>query len=89
MALALSEIASQRRPLDSLFLDEGFGTLDVETLDTVLGALSSLQGRHKLVGVVSHVSELKERIPVHLELVKNSQGRSTLRGPGVRLLAKG
>lgn len=89
MALALSEIASQRCPLDSLFLDEGFGTLDVETLDTVLGALSSLQGRHKLVGVVSHVSELKERIPVHLELVKNSQGRSTLRGPGVRLLAKG
>lgn len=86
MALALSEIASRRRSIDSLFLDEGFGTLDAETLDTVLNALTALKNQNKLIGVVSHVAELKEHIPLHIELTRHSDGTSTVKGPGVRRL---
>ena len=54
--------------LDSLFIDEGFGTLDAETLDTAMGALERLRLSGRLVGVISHVDELGERIPAHIEV---------------------
>lgn len=83
LALGLSKISSQKVRVDSLFLDEGFGTLDEEALDTALETLSGLQQDGKLIGVISHVSALKERIGVQLEVTPLSGGRSNLSGVGV------
>jgi len=55
-----------------LFLDEGFGTLDRETLDIALDALDNLNATGKMIGVISHVEALKERIPVQIEIKKMS-----------------
>ncbi len=60
--------------LNTIFVDEGFGTLDSESLDLALQALMDLQTGGRLVGVISHVSELKERIPARLEIVPGSRG---------------
>ena len=68
--------------MDSLFLDEGFGTLDEETLETVLDCLNRLRERGKLVGVISHVKTLRERIDAHLTLTPGPGGHSLLSGPG-------
>ncbi|MCL6269583.1 AAA family ATPase [Sansalvadorimonas sp. 2012CJ34-2] len=70
LALALSDLVSHKTRIDSLFLDEGFGTLDAETLETALDALDSLNASGKMVGVISHVEALKERIPVQIEVSK-------------------
>ncbi|SPT70370.1 AAA family ATPase [Anaerobiospirillum thomasii] len=82
LSLALSSLASLNVSVESLFLDEGFGTLDDETLDLALNALTSLQQRGRLIGVISHVSKLKERIKEQIEVTKLSGGRSTIKGPG-------
>ncbi|NLO35536.1 MAG: hypothetical protein GX112_04190, partial [Clostridiaceae bacterium] len=63
--------------------DEGFGTLDEETLETALDTLASLQQVGKLIGVISHVQALKERIRIQLAVQPVSGGRSRLAGPGV------
>ncbi len=63
--------------LDSLFIDEGFGSLDSETLDTAMDAITQVR-ENKLLGIISHVSELKERIPYGIEVVKTYDG-STLK----------
>ncbi len=76
LALGLSELASQRISIDSLFLDEGFGTLDSETLETALDALNRLQSRGKTVGVISHVNALKEAIPKQIRVRKLGGGVS-------------
>lgn len=60
--------------LDTIFIDEGFGTLDSETLDTVLRVLSSLQESGRLVGIISHVPELRERITTRLHVNKTNRG---------------
>ncbi|EFB71254.1 AAA family ATPase [Providencia rustigianii] len=73
LALALSDMVSNRTQLESLFLDEGFGTLDAETLDIALDALESLNASGKTIGVISHVEAMKERIPVQI-LVKKTNG---------------
>ena len=83
LALGLSRMAGEKIRVDSLFLDEGFGTLDAETLETALEALSNLRNRGKLVGVISHVTALSERIPCIIEVNKSGGGRSTLSGTGV------
>jgi len=70
LALALSEIVSHKHALGSLFLDEGFGTLDADTLDTALNALDSLEAHGKMIGVISHVEAMKERIPVQIQVLK-------------------
>jgi DNA repair protein SbcC/Rad50 len=73
--------------LESLFLDEGFGTLDADTLDVVASAIEELGSRGRMVGVVTHVRDLAERIPVRFEVRRGPTG-STLRrvevgaGPG-------
>lgn len=60
--------------LDTIFIDEGFGSLDSETLDVAMNALTDLQTGGRLVGIISHVEELKKRIPVRLEVSKTKTG---------------
>jgi exonuclease SbcC len=79
LALALSDLVSHKTQIESLFLDEGFGTLDNETLDTALDALDSLNASGKMIGVISHVEAMKERIPVQIKVTKlNGLGTSCL-----------
>lgn len=73
LALALSDLVSSKTRIDSLFLDEGFGTLDAETLEVALDALDALNASGKMIGVISHIDALKERVPVQIKLSK-SQG---------------
>ena len=70
LALALSDLVSHKTSIDSLFLDEGFGTLDGDTLDVALNALDSLNASGKMIGVISHVEGLKERIPAQIRVSK-------------------
>ena len=79
LALSLSDMASKNVSLDSLFIDEGFGTLDQETLEIAINTLEKLQSEsQKTVGVISHVAALKERINVQIVLNKNPQGYSEI-----------
>ncbi|MDC9613447.1 AAA family ATPase [Xenorhabdus khoisanae] len=79
LALALSDLVSNKTQIESLFLDEGFGTLDAETLDIALDALDHLNASGKTIGVISHVEALKERIPVQIKVEKkNGLGFSQL-----------
>ncbi len=79
LALALSDLVSHKTSIDSLFLDEGFGTLDSETLDIALNALDSLNASGKMIGVISHIEAMKERIPVQIQVKKmNGLGVSQL-----------
>ncbi len=87
LALGLSKMASRKVRVDSLFLDEGFGTLDEEALETALETLSGLQQDGKLIGIISHVSALKERISTQINITPISGGRSSLAGPGSRKVA--
>ncbi len=83
LALGLSRMAGEKIRVDSLFLDEGFGTLDAESLQLVMHALGKLKHDGKTVGVISHVSGLSDEIPCNLELTVTGGGRSILSGPGV------
>ncbi|HHO76561.1 MAG TPA: chromosome segregation protein SMC [Deltaproteobacteria bacterium] len=82
LALGLSRMASRRVCVDSLFLDEGFGTLDEDALETALETLAGLKQEGKLIGVISHVTALKERIGTQIQITPETGGRSTLAGPG-------
>jgi exonuclease SbcC len=82
LALGLSTMASRKVRVDSLFLDEGFGTLDSDALEAALDALSSLHSHGKLIGIISHVPALKERIGTQISVQPISGGRSVLSGPG-------
>ncbi|MCK5725765.1 MAG: AAA family ATPase [Thiotrichaceae bacterium] len=73
LALALSDLVSHKTSIDSLFLDEGFGTLDSETLEIALDALDNLNAGGKMIGLISHIDAMKERIPVQIH-VKKLQG---------------
>lgn len=86
LALGLSKMASANVQVDSLFLDEGFGTLDEEALETALSVLSNLKDDGKLIGVISHIPALKDRIPMQIKLQSSSLGRSSISGVGVRKL---
>ena len=77
LALELSEQvqrASSAVPLDSLFIDEGFGTLDPATLDTATGAIESLQVGGRMVGIITHVQDLADRLPARVVIEKRSDG---------------
>lgn len=81
LALGLADVVTSEAggvALDSLFIDEGFGSLDAETLDGVLVELSQLQAGGRAVGIVSHVAELKARIPRRIEISQTEAGCSTL-----------
>jgi len=84
LALGLSQMASQNIRVDSLFLDEGFGTLDEESLDIALDTLTNLQQEGKLIGVISHVQALKDRILTQIKVEKLSGGFSQITGQGCR-----
>lgn len=81
LALALSDLVSHKTSIDTLFLDEGFGTLDSETLEMALDALDNLHATGKVIGIISHVEALKDRIPVQVNVTK-------MTGLGVSRLAK-
>ncbi|OQX77494.1 MAG: hypothetical protein B6D64_08195 [Bacteroidetes bacterium 4484_276] len=76
LALGLSDLASSNVSIGSLFIDEGFGTLDSHTLETVISTLETLQAQGKMIGVISHVENLKERIPTQIQILKKSNGVS-------------
>jgi len=76
LALGLSDLASKNVKIDSLFIDEGFGTLDGNTLETVISTLETLQSQGKMIGIISHVENLKERIPTQIQITKKSNGVS-------------
>jgi exonuclease SbcC len=79
LALGLSDLAGNKTRIESLFIDEGFGTLDQETLDTALSALEKLQNEtNRTIGIISHVDALKERISTQIELLKDASGNSRL-----------
>ncbi len=85
LALGLAGLASGRLRIDSLFLDEGFGTLDNKTLDTAVNTLAELhQTQGKLIGVISHIEQMKNQIPTRIEIRKIGGGRSEMAGAGVR-----
>ncbi|MBK5273945.1 MAG: AAA family ATPase [Desulfuromonadales bacterium] len=86
LSLGLSSMASRNVRVDSLFLDEGFGTLDEDALETALETLSGLQQDGKLIGIISHVPALKERIGTQIQVEAGSAGRSRISGPGVNRL---
>jgi exonuclease SbcC len=79
LALGLSELANNGKAVDSLFLDEGFGSLDAEVLNTVVNTLQSLQTHGKTIGVISHVDAVKKRIKTRIEMVKKPNGLSQLK----------
>lgn len=76
LALGLSSMASQRLLIESLFIDEGFGTLDASTLSFALDALEGLQNQGRKVGIISHVPELNERISCKIQVMKMAHGKS-------------
>ena len=83
VSLSLALALGRRRSGGVLFLDEGFGNLDEESLDGVLTALEALKGAGGLVGVISHVSALKDRISCRIQVSRSSGWSSVLSGPGV------
>jgi exonuclease SbcC len=86
LALGLADVIAHETggvELDTLFVDEGFGALDADTLEDVLDTLDSLREGGRVVGLVSHVAELQDRIPTQLVVAKSRRG-STLRISGGR-----
>jgi exonuclease SbcC len=89
LALGLSHMASRNVRVDSLFLDEGFGSLDDDTLETALETLAGLQQTGKLIGIISHVPALKERIGTQIQVIPKTGGRSVISGPGCQRFEAG
>jgi exonuclease SbcC len=82
LALALASLTSNRLRIESLFIDEGFGSLDPDTLNTAMSALTRLEAQGRKVGVISHVAEMADAIPVQIQVVKGRAGASRLVVPG-------
>lgn len=78
LAVGLSELASGKTAIESLFIDEGFGSLDPATLETAMAALEGLRTNGKTIGVISHVEAMQERISTQIQVRKGDGGRSTL-----------
>lgn len=76
LALGLSSLSSNNLKVESLFIDEGFGSLDADSLRTAMEALEQLQMQGRKIGVISHVQEMSERISVQVQLHKSVNGRS-------------
>jgi exonuclease SbcC len=79
LALGLSALSSNRMKVESLFIDEGFGSLDIDTLRTAMDALERLQMHGRKIGVISHVEEMTERIAVRVCVTKTSNGKSSVK----------
>lgn len=76
LSLALSSISSNKMSIESLFIDEGFGALDSETLKSAMEALDALQSKGRKICVISHLAEMLERIPVKINVAKKGYGKS-------------
>ena len=81
LALGLASLSAQQINVESLFIDEGFGSLDPLTLNIAMDALEQLQNQGRKVGVISHVQEMTERIPVQIQILKQQGGNSLLHIP--------
>lgn len=82
LALGLSDVVSARSggiKLDTLFIDEGFGSLDDQTLDLTLSTLSDLRASGRTIGLISHVQKMKEQLPVAIEVLGSASGESKIR----------
>ena len=82
LALGLASMASSTLKIESLFIDEGFGSLDPESLQLAMDALDGLQAQGRKVAVISHVQEMHERIPVQIQVRRQGNGLSTLEVSG-------
>lgn len=78
LALGLSALSSNRMKVESLFIDEGFGSLDIDTLSVAMDALERLQTQGRKIGVISHVAEMTERITTQIKVIKTSNGKSKI-----------
>ena len=78
LALGLSELASRHHPIDSLFIDEGFGSLDASTLEVAMSVLENLRASGKTIGVISHIEAMKDRITTQIQVQRQDGGRSRL-----------
>lgn len=78
LALGLSSLSSNRMKIESLFIDEGFGALDIDTLSVAMDALDNLQTQGRKIGVISHVEEMKERISTQIQVTKSANGKSVI-----------
>ena len=78
LALGLASLSSNRVRVESLFIDEGFGSLDADTLRVAMDALDNLQAQGRKVGVISHVQEMTERIGVQIQVRRQSGGQSRI-----------
>jgi len=78
LALGLASLSANRMNVESLFIDEGFGSLDPNTLNIAMDALERLHNQGRKVGVISHVQEMTERIPVQIKVSKQQRGRSSV-----------
>jgi exonuclease SbcC len=83
LALGLASLSSNRMQVESLFIDEGFGSLDPNTLNIAMDALERLHNQGRKVGVISHVQEMMERIPVQIKVSKQNSGSSTVEVLGI------
>ncbi len=82
LALSLAESAEQGHAIDSLFIDEGFGNLDKESLYLVMSTLENLKTQGKTVGIISHVEAVKKRVKTRIEMQKDAEGRSSFKVVG-------
>jgi exonuclease SbcC len=83
LALGLASLSSSRMKVESLFIDEGFGSLDSTTLNIAMDALERLHNQGRKVGVISHVQEMTERIPVQIKVSKQQSGKSKVEVIGI------
>jgi exonuclease SbcC len=79
LALGLSSLSSNKMKIESLFIDEGFGALDIDTLSVAMDALDNLQTQGRKIGIISHVEEMKERITTQIQVIKSANGRSSVK----------
>ncbi len=84
LALALAALTSNRMRIESLFIDEGFGSLDEDTLALAMNALMHLEAQGRKVGIITHVTQMKDVIPVQIQVRKTKGGASAIHIPGGR-----
>ncbi len=78
LSLALSSVSSNKMDIETLFIDEGFGALDSDTLKEAIGVLEKLQGKGRKIGVISHLGDMLERIPTRIKVIKRGNGKSKI-----------
>lgn len=78
LSLALSSVSSNKMDIETLFIDEGFGALDSDTLKEAIDVLEKLQDKGRKIGVISHLSEMLERIPTRIKVTKRGNGKSKI-----------